>query len=71
MGLVEGYLYSKAIMIACEKDCFQKERERAKGIVPLRSNLVGPYPGTHQESLALSWGWGGVNDTQQGFGEPC
>lgn len=44
MGLVEGYLYSKAIVIACEKDCFQKERERAKGIVPLGSNLVGPYP---------------------------
>lgn len=35
------YFYSKAITIATEKDCFQKEPERAKGIAPLRSILVG------------------------------
>lgn len=36
------YLYSKAITIASEKDCFQKEQEKAKGTVPLRSVPVGP-----------------------------
>lgn len=61
------HLYSKA----SEKGCFQKEVGRAERTVPVRSNLAGPYPWhPHQGSLALSW-WGGVNDNQQGFGEPC
>lgn len=52
------YLYSKAITIASEKDCFQKEQEKAKGTVPLRSVPVGwsLCLHLHQESLAHSWG---------------
>lgn len=51
------YLYSKAITIAHEKDCIQKEQEGAKGIVPLRS-IPGWSLSWHQESLALSLGEG-------------
>lgn len=69
------HFYSRAVTIASEKACFQKEVGRAEGIVPLWFILAGPYPIPTPASppgvLGTQLGVGWVNDNQQGFGEPC
>lgn len=62
--VVEGctHLYSKAVTVASEKGCFQKEVERAEGIVPPRvhpgwsRSSRRPHRGPWHSAGGVGWG---------------